>query len=127
MESGQVLWSQEVASYEAPGADWTALYVTSISGDLVALNRSSGAMLWTQDVLHQRGVTAPAASGSSIVVGDYEGYIHWLNAATGALEARARVDDAAIVGRPVAAGDLVVFQTESGRLAAYRAKRPDAG
>ncbi len=126
-ESGQVMWSQEVGSYEAPGADWTALYVTSSSGDVIALSRSSGAILWTQEALHQRGVTAPAASGNSVVVGDFEGYVHWLSAVTGALEARARVDKAAIVGRPVTAGDLVVFQTESGHLAAYRAKRPDSG
>ncbi len=127
VESGQVLWSQEVASYEAPAADWTALYVTSRSGSVVALSRASGAILWSQEALHMRGVTAPAASNSSVVVGDYQGYIHWLNAVTGDFEARAQVDKAAIVGRPVAAGELVLFQTESGRLAAYRAKRPDAG
>lgn len=126
-ESGAVIWSQEFASYEAPATDWTALYITTATGDVAGLNRSSGAVLWTQEALHQRGVTAPAASGNSVVVGDFEGYIHWLNAASGALEARARVDDAAIVGRPIASGELVVLQTESGRLAAYRAKRPDAG
>jgi len=127
VESGQVMWSQEVASYEAPAVDWTAIYVTSNTGDVYGLNRASGATVWSQEALHQRGVTAPAASGNSVVVGDFEGYVHWLNAATGALEARARVASAAIVGRPVVAGELVIFQTESGHLAAYRAKRPDAG
>jgi outer membrane protein assembly factor BamB len=123
-ESGQVLWSQDVPSYESLGVDWTALYASDQTGDVVALSRSSGAILWTQEALHMRQLTSPTPHENSVIVGDFEGYLHWLNALTGDLEARARVDSAAIVGQPVTAGDLLFVQTESGRLAAYRAKRP---
>ena len=71
-----------------------------------------------------RDVTSPTPYETSIVVGDFEGYVHWLNAATGDIEARSRVHSAAISGRPTVAGDLVFVQSESGRLAAFRAKRP---
>lgn len=125
-ESGQVLWSQDVPSYETLGIDWTALFATSQTGDIVAMNRSSGAIVWTQEGLHMRQPTPPAPHENSVIVGDFEGYLHWLNAATGEFEARVRVDGEAIVGQPVTAGDLVFVQTESGRLAAYRARRPAA-
>ncbi|MGD8733654.1 MAG: outer membrane protein assembly factor BamB, partial [Gammaproteobacteria bacterium] len=123
-ESGQVLWSQDVPSYETLGIDWTALYAAGQTGDIVALSRSSGAVLWTQEGLHMRQPTTPTPHESSVVVGDFEGYVHWLNAVTGEFEARARVDNAPVVGQPVTAGELVYVQTESGRLAAYRARRP---
>jgi outer membrane protein assembly factor BamB len=125
-ESGQVLWSQDVPSYETLGVDWTALYAAGQTGDIVALSRSSGGVLWTQEGLHMRQPTTPAPHESSVVVGDFEGYVHWLNAVTGEFEARARVDKAPVVGQPVTAGELVYVQTESGRLAAYRARRPSS-
>ena len=58
--------------------------------------------------------------GEHVVVGDFEGYLHWLDARTGVLAARRRVDDSRISGRPYVMGDKIYAQTESGALHAYR-------
>lgn len=126
LESGQILWSQDVSSYQGLAADWTAVFVTSAVSHVVAMSRTSGAILWTQDQLHQRGVTAPTPVGNSLVVGDYEGYVHWIDASTGALIGRVRADDTAIVAQPRVAGDVVVVLAESGTMAAYRARTPES-
>jgi outer membrane protein assembly factor BamB len=125
-ESGQVLWSQDVASYRGLGADWSNIYASDQTGHVIAMSRSSGAILWSQEDLHMRRLTSPIASGGSIVVGDFEGYMHWLNVGNGELEGRSRADKSAIYGRLASDGELVFAQTESGRLVAFRARRPES-
>jgi outer membrane protein assembly factor BamB len=41
-ESGQVLWSREVSSFEGVSADWNNLYTSTAEGEVVALTRRSG-------------------------------------------------------------------------------------
>jgi len=127
LESGQILWSQDLPSFRGLSADWIAIYVTDDTSHVVALSRASGAILWTQEELHMRALTVPVPYQSTVVVADFEGYLHWLDAATGEMAGRVRADDTAIIAPPVAAGEILVVLTESGRLAAYRAQQPDAG
>ena len=53
--------------------------------------------------------------------------MHWLNVGNGELEGRSRADKTPIYGRLASDGELVFAQTESGRLVAFRARRPDSG
>jgi len=126
LESGQILWSQDVSSYHGLSADWTAVFVTSSVSHVVAMSRTSGSVIWVQEELHQRGLTAPTPVANSLVVGDFEGYVHWLDATTGELIGRVQVDDTAIVAQPRVAGDVVVVLAESGVLAAYRARSKES-
>jgi len=122
LESGQILWSQDVPSYHGLAADWTSVFVTSSVSHVVAMSRTSGAILWTQEALHQRGLTAPVPVGNALVVGDFEGYVHWLDVRNGDLIGRARIDSTAIIAPPKVAGDEVIVLTEAGTMAAYRAR-----
>jgi outer membrane protein assembly factor BamB len=56
----------------------------------------------------------------TVVVGDFEGYVHWLDVNSGELAARQRAANSAIVGAPLVVGDVVVVQTDDGHLVAYR-------
>lgn len=120
--TGELLWAQEISSYSGLNVDWTTVYVTDEESVVVALNRSSGAQLWRQDALRMRTLTAPAAIGNSVVLGDFEGWLHWLDAVTGTLQARYRAGKAAFITRPVASGDLLLVQDEADRLYALRAE-----
>ncbi len=119
-ESGQILWSQEVSSYSGLGADLSNLYVSGEQGELIAVERSSGQELWRHDLLSNRDLTAPAAYGASVVVGDLEGYVHFFDAATGTLQARVRVDSARVTSSPLVVNDLLYVMSDGGELAAYR-------
>jgi outer membrane protein assembly factor BamB len=126
LESGRILWSQEVASYEDLSADWTNIFVTTDFSHVVSMSRASGAIVWEQDVLHMRALTGPMPYSDTVVVGDFEGYVHWLDVNSGELVARERADSSAIVGQPLVVGDIVVVQSDKGRLVAYRID-PGAG
>jgi outer membrane protein assembly factor BamB len=93
----------------------------------MALRRRDGTPVWSQDAMLRRGLTAPALSGDTLVVGDFEGYLHWLDAATGQLLARGKTGGGRMTNAPVAAGDLLLLETDSGEVQAWRAKPRAAG
>ncbi len=55
-----------------------------------------------------------------MVVGDFDGYLHWFDAATGQLQARTRAGSHAIVATPVVVNDLLLVLNDGGKLYAFR-------
>jgi outer membrane protein assembly factor BamB len=54
------------------------------------------------------------------VVGDMEGYVHWLKIGDGALAGRERLSKKAIRAQPLVAGDTVYVEDVEGHIGAYR-------
>lgn len=118
--SGQVLWAQEVSSLRGLDTDWQRVYVTDEASELWALDGRSGAVLWRQDDLRGRNLTAPARFQNFLVVGDYEGYVHFLSTDTGVQLTRIEIDGSRIIAPPLAVNDILVVQTEEGTLVALK-------
>lgn len=93
LDNGRLQWSREMSSYSGMVVVGGALYFTDSNGDVWALSRTSGATLWKQDALHGRGLSEPVFQDGRLLVGDYQGYLHWLALADGQLLARSRVED----------------------------------
>ncbi len=121
---GDVLWrNEDVSSYSGLGFDWRYLYVTDSSSDVWQLDQRNGAALWKQDELRFRRLTAPAAYDEYVVVGDLEGYLHWLSSSDGRQLGRAQVTDSPIESRPVVVDNVVYVYAKDGTLAAYKVER----
>lgn len=91
LSNGQLLWSDDIASATGISVDSDKLYVTDTVGDVWALARRGGGTMWKQTALHQRALSAPVQQGNYIVVGDYQGYLHWLSKEDGHIAGRARI------------------------------------
>jgi len=120
LDSGQIWWARDESSDRGLAVGDDALYVSAANGDVKALRKRDGAPLWDQPVLHRRALSAPVVDGNTLVVADYEGYVHWLDIATGEVVARERAGDSRVTNAPVVAGDTVYVMTDNGTLAAYR-------
>ncbi len=118
-DSGQIWWGRDLSSHRGLATDDTYLYVTAADSAVVALRRRDGTEIWRQDKLLNRSLTGPALSGDAIVVGDYDGYVHWLDIVTGDVLARVK-SGGRITNAPVVAGDILLFQTDSGDVEAWR-------
>ena len=125
LETGVVLWQQEMSSYAGLGADINNVYVTSDFDAVVALERQSGTQLWRQEALRLRDVTAPTRYANTIVVGDYEGYLHWLSPDNGDFLARERAAGRRISGAPLVVGENVYVQGDDGTVAAFTVHRDE--
>jgi len=118
-ESGQILWNREISSYEGVAADWTSLYTVRDNGEIVALGRQNGNESWRNASLLRREPTLPIPFGTTVVVGDLEGYLHFFNTIDGEAVARARLGGEAITADPFVMANRLYVQSDSGQLAAY--------
>jgi outer membrane protein assembly factor BamB len=125
LETGVVLWQQELSSYAGLGTDINNVYVTSDFDAVVALDRQSGTQLWRQEALRLRDVTAPARYANTLVVGDYEGYLHWLSPDDGSFMARERAAGQRISSAPLVVGQNVYVQGDDGTIAAFTLRVED--
>jgi outer membrane protein assembly factor BamB len=123
-ESGQILWSREISTHVGLAADADNVYVVSDTDELIALRRQSGTELWRQPVLLRRVPTAPVPFGGAVVVGDFEGYVHFFSAADGSPVARVRVDSSPLA-TPVVIGERLFVQSDSGRLDVFEIERSE--
>ena len=126
MATGLVLWQHDISSYAGLGADFANVYVTSDVDAVVALDRRGGETVWTQEALRLRDLTAPTRFGTAVVVGDYEGYLHWLDAMDGHFVAREHAAKERITSAPLVVGDNIYVQGDDGTVAAYTVRSDDA-
>ncbi|MGC1854294.1 MAG: outer membrane protein assembly factor BamB [Candidatus Aquirickettsiella sp.] len=119
LRSGRILWQRNFSSYSGLTLG-KRLYITDTEGGVWAFNRSTGELLWQQQLLRHRGLTAPAIFGNSLIIGDQEGYIHWLAQSDGHPLARDFVhDNASIIANPVVDYPMVCILTREGGLSAW--------
>ncbi len=124
MRDGHLLWSREVSSYAGLDVDERQLYVSDEADAVLALDRRSGEVRWKQAELSGRRLSAPVATSEYVVVGDFQGYLHWLRKDNGQIVGRSRAASKAIVAPPLAAGTVVFAQSQDGALGAFRAGPP---
>lgn len=118
--SGEIIWRRDMSSHAGLGVGPENVYVTDDASHVWALNRSSSASMWRQSKLEARQVSPPAVFEEFVVVGDLEGYVHWLRKEDGQFVARVRVDSDGIVAAPVATPFAVYVYGSGGELAALQ-------
>jgi outer membrane protein assembly factor BamB len=119
--SGKVLWTHTLSSYTGMAIDQSTLIVTDAEGIVWAFHPHTGAVMWHQNSLKFRVLSAPALMGQSVIMGDAEGYLHWLDKNDGRLLGRVSLNSP-IYATPIVDHHLVYVLTQSGYLAAYSIK-----
>ncbi len=116
LQSGRILWKRQYSSYRQIAVYRNDIFITNTSGHVYALNRVNGIERWSNLELTNRGVTGPAVVDSYIVVGDFEGYLHWLDQETGEIVSRYEVDSSGIHSTPTVVDDVIYTQSRDGDL-----------
>jgi len=119
LENGRITWTRDISSYAGLTSDGKNIYITDDQSHVWALERSSGNSVWKQETLFARQVTAPATIGDLVVVGDLEGYLHWMDKSSGQFVARTQISKNPILAPPVAVEDIVYAYSSDGTLGAY--------
>jgi len=119
LESGQLLWSREMSSYNGLAIDVKTIYVSNQQSEIVALSRASGRQLWRRKDLRNRDITGPAVIGGSVVVGDFEGNLQWYDLSTGDLQARVKAGSDRITSQPLVVNDILYVMNDGGDLYAF--------
>ena len=115
-QKGSQLWARPASSVGSLAVDDLSVYLSEDTGAIVALDKNTGASVWKQDKLSYRNPSSPLATRNHVVVGDFEGQVHFLRFEDGAFAARVSTDGGGIVAAPRLAGDKVLVQTRKGGL-----------
>lgn len=118
--SGRPVWSRDNGGPGGLAVSSGAVFVTDPDSTVWALDKYSGGSQWSHPQLARRSVTAPALQGDYVVVGDFDGYLHWLKQSDGELAARERVGRKALRAQPVVSEGILLVQNVDGALTALR-------
>jgi len=114
------LWSINVGGAQSLGADQDYVFSGDASDRLSARRRANGESVWLSDKFQNRKLSGMLSIGKVVVFGDMEGYVHFLDRATGSPLLRLPTNGARIVGTPVRAGNTLAVTTQDGAVYAFR-------
>ena len=118
--SGRLLWTRDASTFSGMDAGRGNIYLSDEKGHVLALDQTTGASVWKQDKLRGRSLSAPAYINGYVVVGDYQGYLHWLSAEDGRFVARHRVGSDAVTARAIPGAQALYVLNQGGSLAALQ-------
>ncbi|MDA3920693.1 MAG: outer membrane protein assembly factor BamB [Salinisphaera sp.] len=120
LQGGQIVWKADVSVENNLAADSGHVYATDLNSVVWGINRSNGESVWKQSALEYRRLSPPAIVDGKVLVGDYEGYLHWLSPDNGTILARGRPFTEAIHAQPVVVGKRAIVLGAGGEVAAVR-------
>ncbi len=74
---------ENYAGLASVGVDEQQIYITTLTGEIFALDKFTGKANWKTDALSYRGLSNPIAVNNYLIVGDAMGYLHVFNKETG--------------------------------------------
>lgn len=118
--SGRPVWNKPFSSDTGVAQDDTVVAGGDASSVVTAYDVTNGKELWHNDKLKNRRVGVPYLLGHAVVLGDYQGYVHFLSRDDGTFVARMKTDGSPITAAPVLAGETLVVQTHNGEVYGFR-------
>jgi len=113
---GSPLWNREISSDKDMTLLRKYIYLGDANGMVMVLDKTSGSVLWKNDQLFMRDITAPFVLKDYVVIADYEGYLHGLSREDGSFAARIKLDGGTIKTTPIRLGDGLLVQMQNGDL-----------
>ncbi len=117
---GQTLWTRPAQGHQGLDGDEQLVFGVESDSKLRAWNRQDGQVVWAEDQYRFRQLSAPTVWGATLVLGDAQGYVHWLSREKGQTLQRQATDGSAITLKPVVAGQTLVTVNRSGVVTGWR-------
>ena len=118
IRSGRPVWGLEASSYQGVDEGFGNIYYANDRSHIIAVRNTSDEIAWQNTDLDLREVTAPKTINNYVVVGDFEGYIHFLSQIDGHFVSRIKVDSDGIRSNLLSDGSILYVFGNSGKLSA---------
>jgi outer membrane protein assembly factor BamB len=117
---GQTLWTRPSQGHQGLDGDEQLVFGVESDSKLRAWSRQDGQVVWAEDQYRFRQLSAPTVWGTTLVLGDAQGQLHWLSREKGQTLQRMATDGTAIALKPVVAGQTLVTVNRSGLVTGWR-------
>lgn len=118
-ERGSPVWSRNVGGTNGVAGNAELIVAGDASDRLSAWRLSNGDLIWSGDQFLNRRLSEPVVIGKRVLVGDYEGLVHVVDAETGKTVQRLSTDGSAVVAAPALIGKTALFATRNGGFYAF--------
>lgn len=119
-QRGNQAWSRLQGGALGVGGDAEVVVGFDASDRLSAWRTSNGETLWSSESLQNRRLAPPRVTGNVVVMGDFDGYLHFLDSKTGQPKLRLRAGSSAIVTAPSLVGNTLLVVAANGGVHAFR-------
>lgn len=116
LRSGNAIWKRNYSSTTEMASDGSRLFLVTDKDHIVAVDARSGTELWSNKQLQHRLLTAPKIIDDYIVVGDSEGYLHWLDRDSGEFVAQQLINSSGFAVGPLVLDDSYLVVTRDGKI-----------
>lgn len=116
LDQGNLRWSRKFSSDKGFAMGDKDLYLVTVSGDMVALDKNTGSSAWKNAQLAKLHTAAPVVVGDFLVAGDKDGTLYAIRREDGSIAARMKTDGSPILSPPLPVDGGVVVQTHNGGL-----------
>ena len=117
LRSGRIIWSRKYSSFNELAEAGLSLYLVDDHSRIYSVDRRNGLELWSNSTLKNRELTAAAVVEGYLVVGDLEGYLHFIDRSSGDVVGRIQVDSDGLYAQPLVVDDKIYVQGRSGKVA----------
>jgi outer membrane protein assembly factor BamB len=120
-ERGSMLWNRLAGGVSGVAVEGQLVVGADKNSRITAWRTLDGSVAWTSEQLLYRALTVPVTvdNAKAFVVGDLEGFVHWISRDTGSSLLRFPTDGSAIRTAPVVVGSTTVVLTSAGGLFAF--------
>ena len=91
LREGRPAWQEDISTIKDLTANGNRVMAVNEKDIVIAFGVATGAILWEQDDLKLRKLTSPVSIRNFIAVGDFEGYVHLLDAQNGKFLGRKKI------------------------------------
>ncbi len=120
IQTAALSWARDFSAAVGLGGDARYVFAVDTRSHVQAFSRNGGAVVWKNERLQYRALSAPVSWGRAVVVGDFQGQIHFLAREDGAMLARVPTDGGMVRAAPImveqGAINAVIVQTANGGL-----------
>lgn len=115
--NAEIVWRRPYSTYRGLAAGNNSIFLSADNDVVHGIDAQSAAEIWRQDLLLNRSITSPTSISDQVVVGDKQGYLHFMSQEDGHFVARFKVGGA-LVGDLLVKDETLYALSNNGRLTA---------
>ena len=119
LRSGQTIWRRNIGSTHSFIVDSNRILLVDQTDNVQAITLDGGSSIWKQSELLNRQLTDPVLYNGYIVVGDFEGYLYWIDASTGEFAYQQNVSSSGFMSAPIVVDNKLIVQVRNGDVYAF--------
>lgn len=116
--SGRIVWGMEASSYHGLEQGFGNIYYSDDKSHLIAIRDNSNDIVWENENLEYRSITAPKTITNYVAVADFEGYLHLVSQIDGRIVGRTRIDSDGVRANIINDDGRLIVYGNSGTLTA---------